>query len=420
MAMYDSLTGLYNKWGFYFQVQEVLKNDSDTNYQIICSNIKSFKLVNDLFGLSAGDNLIKEIGNQLKEKGYSEGVYARLEADKFGIFVPNEYAQQIINLLLEAEFHVEGSSSYLIHIDIGVYEIDDKTIPVSLMCDRANMALDTIKEDRIKQVAYFKETMREQVLREQVLYGDLRRAIKNKEMIIYLQGLYDSHENIIGAEALVRWNHPKKGILSAGEFVETLEQNGLIVSLDKYIWELACEQLFQWKEEGKDNLFLSVNISAKDFESIDVGDVLTNLVRKYNISPEKLRLEITETALMKDIDRNLKVIDGLRANGFIVEIDDFGSGYSSLNMLKDIIADAVKLDMKFLQKCKDEERGKMILQTMVELVKKLGMQVIVEGVETQEQFNLLKEYDCDVFQGYHLMRPMDVEAFEQKIEADLS
>lgn len=171
------------------------------------------------------------------------------------------------------------------------------------------------------------------------------------------------------------------------------------------------------ENRGKGQFVLSVNISAKDFETIDVCEVLTKLVHKYDISPKKLRLEITETALMQDIDRNIVVIDSLRANGFIVEIDDFGSGYSSLNMLKDFTADVVKLDMKFLQSCKDEERGKTILQLMVELVKKLGMQVIVEGIETQEQLNLLKEYKCDVFQGYYLMRPMSVENFEREIAA---
>lgn len=416
MKMKDSVTGLYNKWGFYFKVQKILANDTEKKYQIICPDIKQFKLVNDLFGVSAGDKLLRDIGNLLKEKGYSKGVCARLEADKFAIFVPDKYAQKTIDLLLEAEFHVTESTSYLIHINIGVYEIDDKTIPVSLMCDRAHLALSTIKEDRTKQVAYFRDIMREQVLREQLMSEELLRAIKNKEMLIYLQGLYDASENIIGAEALVRWNHPTRGILSAGEFVEVLEKNGLIVNLDKYIWELACEQLYKWREEGKDDLFLSVNISAKDFEAMDVCDILTNLVNKYGISPEKLRLEITETVLMRDIDRNLKIIEDLRKKGFIVEIDDFGSGYSSLNMLKDIIADVVKLDMKFLQKCNNEERSKMILRVMVDLIQKLGMQVIVEGVETQEQFNLLKKYKCDVFQGYYLMRPMDIENFERKME----
>ncbi len=415
MEMHDSLTGLYNKWGFFFEVQELLKKDTDTNYQILCSNIKHFKLVNDLFGISTGDMLIKSIAGTLKNNICEKCILARLEADKFAVFVPNESAQSIIDLFLNTEFKVKGNNSYLIQIDIGVYEIDDRLVPVSLMCDRANMALATIKEDRGKNIAYFKETMREQMLKEQVLYGELHRAIKGQEMTIYLQGIYNSQEQIIGAEALVRWNHPAKGILSAGEFVETLEKNGLIVTLDKYIWELACKQLQKWSMENKDNLFLSVNISAKDFESIDVCNVLTNLVTEYNISPKKLRLEITETALMEDIERNLKVIDGLRENGFIVEIDDFGSGYSSLNMLKDITADIVKLDMKFLQTCKDEERSKTILQAMVELVKKLNMQVLVEGVETREQLELLKEYQCDAFQGYYLMRPMDIESFENQV-----
>lgn len=417
MERHDNLTGLYNKWGFFFNVQEVLKNNDDKNYQIICSNIKHFKLVNDLFGFEAGDTLIKEIADSLRKKEVVSGIYARLDADTFAIFVEEQYSRQIIDLFLKTEFHVKGSKSYRIHIDMGVYEIDDKIIPVSLMCDRAKMALDTIKDDRTKQVAYFKETMREQMLKEQLLYGELKRAIINNEMIIYLQGVFDSHEKIIGAEALVRWNHPGKGILPAGEFVEILEKNGLITNLDKYIWELACKQLCKWREEGKDNLFLAVNISAKDFESMDVCKVLTNLVKKYKVSPEKLRLEITETALMENIEGNLKVIKNLQKNGFIVEIDDFGSGYSSLNMLKDITADVVKLDMKFLQKCKDEERSKIILQVMVELVKKLDMQVIVEGVETREQLNLLKEYKCDAFQGYYLMRPTDIENFEKIVMA---
>lgn len=416
MEVYDNMTGAYNKWSFFSIVQDALEKSGEVKYQIICSNVKHFKLINDLFGIATGDDIIKQIGNTLRECIGKNGVYARMEADKFAILVSDKYAQKVIDTLLQTVFTVEKDSSYMVHIDLGVYEIDDKAIPVSLMCDRANMALDTIKEDRGTQIAYFKETIREQILKEQLLYGELQRALKNKEMTIFLQGLYNSEKKIIGAEALVRWNHPTKGFLSAGAFVETLEKNGLVVDLDKYIWELACEQLRSWQENGKEDLFLAVNISAKDFECIDVCEVLLNLVRQYEIPPQKLRLEITETVLMNDIDRNLKVIDRLKENGFVVEIDDFGSGYSSLNMLKDIIADVVKLDMKFLAKSKHEDRSKIILQVIVDLIKKLGMEVIVEGVETKEQFEMLKEYKCDAFQGYYLMKPMDVESFEQELE----
>lgn len=415
METKDTLTGLFNKWGFFFRVQEILKQKNNKKYQIICFDVKHFKLINDLFGFSAGDRVLKKIADSLFESRTEEGVFARIDSDKFGAFVEKKNAHQIIAKLTEKELYVEGSSTYLVRISMGVYEIDDKTIPVSLMYDRAKMALDTIKEDRVQQVAYFKETMREKMVNEQVLYNELYRAIKNEEMIIYLQGLYNAEKKIVGAEALVRWKHPVKGILSAGMFVEDLEKDGLIVALDQYIWELACKQLQKWSVEGNEDLFLSVNVSAKDFESIDVCETLLKLVKKYNILPEKLRIEITETTLMDDVDRNLKVIDKLQENGFIVEIDDFGSGYSSLNMLKDICADVVKLDMKFLQKAKDEERSKIILRTMVDLVKKLKMQVVVEGVETEEQFVLLKEYNCDLFQGYYLMHPESIEAFEDKL-----
>ena len=415
METKDTLTGLFNKWGFFFRVQEILKQKNNKKYQIICFDVKRFKLINDLFGFSAGDGVLKKIADSLFENRTEDGVFARIDSDKFGVFCRKKNAQRIIRMLTEMELYVEGSSTYLVRISMGVYKIDDKTIPVSLMYDRAKMALDTIKEDRVQQVAYFKETMREKMVNEQVLYNELYRAIKNEEMIIYLQGLYNAEKKIVGAEALVRWKHPVKGILSAGMFVEDLEKDGLIVALDQYIWELACKQLQKWSVEGNEDLFLSVNVSAKDFESIDVCETLLKLVKKYNILPEKLRIEITETTLMDDVDRNLKVIDKLQENGFIVEIDDFGSGYSSLNMLKDICADVVKLDMKFLQKAKDEERSKIILRTMVDLVKKLKMQVVVEGVETEEQFVLLKEYNCDLFQGYYLMHPESIEAFEDKL-----
>ena len=411
----DELTGLYNRWGFYFKVEERLKQAGERKYQLLCANIKSFKLINDLFGFAAGNRMLKNMGAAIAKQACEECVYARINADYFGILVPEDKVPDMLKMLTESDFYAKEDKDYLLHINVGIYEIDDTTIPVSLMYDRAHLALNAIRNDRSKHVAYFKENMREQMLKEQYLYNELHRAIKNREMIMYLQGLYDAEQNVVGAEALVRWNHPEKGILPAGMFVETLEQNGLISTLDKYIWELACEQLKKWEQEDKGQLFLSVNISAKDFEDMDVCEVLTGLVRKHGVPPEKLRLEITETTLMKDIETNLKVVNALRTNGFMVEIDDFGSGYSSLNMLKEIMADVVKLDMKFLQKCSDEQRSRTILQTMVELIKKLGMQTVVEGVETKEQFELLKEYRCDVFQGYYLMRPQPIDCFEKSV-----
>ena len=193
-----------------------------------------------------------------------------------------------------------------------------------------------------------------------------------------------------------------------------LKKNGMIVKLDQYMWEAACKQLRKWKDEGKKDMYISVNISPKDFYFMDVKQVLTDLVKKYNIEPQKLKLEITETAIMTNIDNPVEILDGLRKEGFIIEMDDFGSGYSSLNMLKDIYVDILKIDMAFLRKSNDEERGRKILKTMIQLAKDLEMPTITEGVETLEQVEFLKAMGCKMFQGYYFAKPMDVATFEEK------
>lgn len=416
MKNYDYLTGLYSKEGFFEKVAEVLTRNPEGKYQIIISNIKQFKLVNDLFGSQAGDELLVKIANTLKNSAIPDAEFGRIGADNFCIFVSTEHSEEILDLLLETEFYANEENSYRVYFDAGVYDITDPDLPVYIMCDRAKMALSTLKGDRLEKIAYYSDELRERALKEQILIGELQRAIDNREILIYFQGIFDSFENMLGAEALVRWQHPEKGLMSAGEFIKILEDNGMIVKLDQYIWRLACEQLKKWQEEGKDNLFLSVNISARDFEAIDVCQVISGLVKEYEIDARKLRLEITETALMNNVDSTLNVIERLREQGFIVEIDDFGSGYSSLNMLKDIIADVVKLDMKFLHKSKNEERSKTILRMMVALVKELNMQILVEGVETEDQLDFLKELDCDAFQGYFFMRPMSEESFRKEIK----
>ena len=199
-----------------------------------------------------------------------------------------------------------------------------------------------------------------------------------------------------------------------GEFIPVFERNGMIVKLDQYMWEAACKQLRKWKDEGKKDMYISVNISPKDFYFMDVKQVLVDLVKKYNIEPRKLKLEITETAIMTNIDNPMEILDGLRKEGFIIEMDDFGSGYSSLNMLKDIYVDILKIDMAFLRKSNDEERGRKILKTMIRLAKDLEMPTITEGVETLEQVEFLKAMGCKMFQGYYFAKPMDVATFEEK------
>jgi EAL domain-containing protein (putative c-di-GMP-specific phosphodiesterase class I) len=199
-----------------------------------------------------------------------------------------------------------------------------------------------------------------------------------------------------------------------GDFIETLENAGLIQKLDMYIWELAVRQLSKWRTEGREKLTISVNMSARDFYSIDVYDVLTGLVDRYGVDSRMLRLEITETALLVDPDKSDGIVSKLRENGFLVEIDDFGKGYSSLSLLKNIEADVLKIDMGFLREIRDSERSRIILKSIICLAESLGMDVITEGVETEQQLRVLSEMGCSYYQGYYFSRPVPVDEFETK------
>ena len=231
--------------------------------------------------------------------------------------------------------------------------------------------------------------------------------------MVYLQAQCDSEGIVIGAEALVRWIHPSEGVMPPYRFIPLFEKNGLISKVDLFVWEEAAKLLRKWREEGKGEYYISVNISPADFYFLDIYKELVRIVEKYVIDPKRLKLEITETVIMKDVESRLMIVEKLRDYGFTVEMDDFGSGYSSLNMLKDISVDVLKLDMGFLYKTKDEEKSRKIIGMIVQLSKALEMPVICEGVETQSQFEFLRNIKCDYFQGYLFAKPVSVKEFEE-------
>ena len=372
-------------------------------------------MINDIFGTERGDKLLIRIGKSLRLCTKEDEIYARLESDRFGLLMKKEYFQEeIFTKEVTRVLHIEGNEAYPIQLCIGVYEVTDREVPVSVMCDRALMAAATLKGNYGRQIAYYDEELRRSVLREQELTGELEDAIATRQFKMYLQPQMDGEGKMLGAEALVRWIHPVKGMISPAEFIGVFERNGTITKLDYYMWETACMQLRKWKEQGREDIYISVNISPKDFYFMDVYKAFTELVAKHGISPANLKLEITETAMMSELERQRKLIARLRAAGFVVEMDDFGSGYSSLNMLKDIQVDTLKIDMAFLGKTDNEDRASKILKMVVELSKQLEIPVITEGVETHDQVEFLRKIGCDMFQGYYFAKPMDVSAFEEK------
>ncbi len=413
MELYDKLTGLYNYEGFMSKVKTCLDIGKHEKYILMRFDIKNFKLVNDIFGMEAGDRLLCKVANTLRKKDLPDAIYCRIECDRFGMLLPEKYEDEMVELLARTPFYADYNENYQVYIYMGIYKIADKSIPVSMMSDRANIALGTVKGNRFVRIAIYDESMYKDIVQECELSTELTRAIDKGELKIYLQPQMTVEGTVVGAEVLVRWNHPERGILNPDDFLPVFEKNYKIVDIDKYVWELTCRQLRKWNDEGKNNLYLSVNISPRDFECIDVYGTLTSLVEKYQIEPEQLRIEITETTIMQNPQKQIELIGKLRLAKFYVEMDDFGSGYSSLGMLKDIHLDAIKLDMRFLSKGVDDDRGKKVLKLMVKLIKELEMTAIAEGVETEEEVEYLKEIGCDIFQGYHFSRPVPVEEFEK-------
>ncbi|WP_281085568.1 EAL domain-containing protein [Eubacterium ruminantium] len=414
-ADHDSLTGLYNDSALKRKIEERLRENPDTEYYIVTSNIKEFKIINDVFGRTSGDALLKQCAEILSKISVKDEIFGRIGADKFGLLVRKELFDEELFLKSSKDMvKIPENEDYPLIIQIGVYEVVDRNMPVSAMFDRAYMAMSSIKDDVNIRIAYYENEMREDLVWEQKILGELEDAIKEKHLLPYLQPQVDVDGKIEGAEVLVRWRHPQEGLRMPGKFINVLEKNGKIVNLDMYIWEEACIILKSWKERGFDNMYLSVNISPKDFYYVDLYEVFMKLIEKYELDAKNLRLEITESVVMNDIEQKLLVINKLRSAGFLIEMDDFGSGYSSLNLLKDLPVDILKLDMVFLKETRNPERAKIILQEIINMARKLIIPVISEGVETEEQVSFLSDMGCGMFQGYYFAKPISLEEFEEK------
>ena len=417
LATHDTLTGLYNKSHFAVKSAEILKSHPDEEWLLLSSNIKDFKLINDLFGMEKGNAVLKMEAGLLKERCHDGIVYGRIGGDKFAICMPKaRFQEEYFTDAIQTMGQVFNNDLYHLHIYIGVYEITDINEDISIMCDKANFAIKTLNENYARSIAYYNDTILNNTILEKQLVGDFDQALKEKQFCMYLQPQMTSEGKMLGAEALVRWQHPKRGLIFPGDFIEVFEKTGLIYRLDRFIWELAVQKLARWQQEGHSDLYISVNISTKDFYYMNVYETITALVEKYRIIPSTLKLEITETAIMTGTAGELDMIEQFREYGFQVEIDDFGSGYSSFNTLKDMDVDVLKIDMGFLRTSKPEnlEKSMSILNMIISLSKTLGLSVVTEGVETKEQVVKLTQMGCRIYQGYYFSKPIPVEEFEKR------
>ena len=412
---FDPLTKVYSREYFFEKAQERILSNPEVDYYMICTDIKDFKLINDLYGNEIANNLLIKEAEQLRIYFQKTAVYGRIGGDKFAMCIPKE-------TLWEPDFfrltdNLKGmfrKSSYQLQIYAGVYEMQDIKESISVACDKANIAIASIEGDYQKKVAYYNQGFIENELKRKQVLSEFDLALRKNQFCIFLQPQTGKDGTAHGAEALVRWYHPTRGLLMPGEFIGYLEQAGVIYKLDAYVWEQAAFRLSEWKKIGRGDLHISVNISTKDFYYMDIYATVTGLVEKYDIDPSNLRLEITETALATNFVDILEVVTKLQESGFIIEIDDFGSGYSSFNMLKDFNADILKIDREFLNETANQKRSRTILEGIIRLSVQMQMDVISEGVETREQVDMLTDMGCGMFQGYYFSKPISVEEFERK------
>ena len=412
-ATHDTLTELYTKEHLFEKFAEILKENPDRNYLVIYSNISDFKIVNDIFGNQFGDFVLKYIAGTIQQEMDGKGIAGRLVGDTFGMCIPEDkFVEEEIVRELTHFTVTDGEVEHFLLMHLGVYKVIDRSLDVSYMFDRARIALSTIKDDYHTYIAYFDSEMREKVLWEQKITTQLSMALSEGQIVPFLQPIVDEKSRVVGAEALVRWKHPEEGFLAPFRFIPVFERNGMIADIDRYMWRCACETLYRWQQEDRD-LFISINISPKDFYFMDVGQEIRNIVKEFGIDQKLLRIEVTESVMMSEQDRIMTVLDDFRRDGFLVEMDDFGSGYSSLNMLKDMPVDLIKIDMAFLRKSEHSDRATIILKNIVRLSEELGLISLTEGVETEEQYKMLADMGCKLFQGYHFAKPMPINEFER-------
>ncbi len=412
---FDRMTGLYNRNGFYTKARDFMLENPNGRYAIVRLDIEKFRVVNSVLGIEAGDYIIKYVADELKFLVAGNGVIGRIHGDVFVVCMPYDNVQPLGDFLPKvAEIQPVGIQ-YEIEIATGVYVVDSVFTPVELMCDLADMAVKSVKGDYNRKYEFYEEGQRETMLAEQRIVQSMEKALGENQFKVYFQPQYNiDNGKIIAAEALVRWVHPTEGFITPDKFIPIFEKNGFITLLDQYVLEQVCQFLDKWRSQGKKLFPISVNVSRVDLFNMNFCEIIYQTARRYHIDPQLIELEITETAYMDNPDLLIEKTETLQNYGFKVLMDDFGSGYSCLNMLKDVPVDILKIDLKFLTGIVESKRGGSILKSIVSMARELKIPTIAEGVENEAQVEILSQLGCDFAQGYHYNRPMSAGEFEDR------
>ncbi|MEG1683683.1 MAG: EAL domain-containing protein, partial [Oscillospiraceae bacterium] len=418
-AEYDALTGIYNKAKFFEVTRAMLDANRDKRFVFARLDIEKFQLINSFYGVEEGDKLLRHLARQVVTggAGLRNFTYGRMEADVFVFCLPNPGDKALMDGIAACRMHL---ADYPLDFDLvptfGLYHIVDPDMPLQEMYDNACLAAKSCKGNYMQSYALYTGEMSENIIRDQRIVNNMKTALARHQFVVFLQPKYDLNNNrMAGAEALVRWRDPQRGMISPAEFISVFERNGFITQLDYYVWERVCQLLQKWRRAGQSPEPISVNISRVNFYNPRLVDNLCRLVRKYDVPPALLQLELTESAYVDSPKMIRETMLRFKKEGFSLLMDDFGSGYSSLNVLKDIPVDILKIDMSFLSQTEAVGRSENILASVVRMAKWLNMPVIAEGVEHQNQVDFLRSIGCEYVQGYYFAKPLPVHEYEKLI-----
>ena len=413
----DVLTGLYSREYFYRYAEQLDQYHPETPMDAIVIDINHFRMINERFGTAYGDAVLRCVGGRVRDMVRDEGgIVCRRESDTFLVYCPHgrDY-RAILNGASDSLAASDGPGSR-IRLRMGVYENVDKALDIERRFDRAQIAADSVRLSFSHAIGFYDEKLHKKELYDEQLIEDFHAAVDERQFEVWYQPKFDIRRKtpfLTSAEALVRWRHPKLGMVSPGVFIPLFEANGLIETLDRFVWRETAAQLRDWKDRLGFCVPVSVNVSRVDMLDPGLVDIFTELLREYGLTAQELLLEITESAYTQDSDQIIQTVTALRRLGFRVEMDDFGTGYSSLNMLSTLPIDALKLDMQFIRNAFAQRRNTRMLEVIIELAGSLAVPVIAEGVETAEQLGALRAMGCDIVQGYYFSKPVPAGEFER-------
>lgn len=418
----DRITGLYSRNFFYEYANRLFQYHTEMHMDAAVLNIEQFHSVNAVNGREFGDSVLKRIGEEIRAFiSGTQGIASRVEADRFDLYCLHQPDYRaVLNRIQEAVNR--HSPNVSIHLRMGVMPWREGVEPV-LMLDRAQAACNMVRGNYQNPLMIYNEEMQAQELMNRRLLNDLNSAVSEHQLQVYYQPKYDIQcdpPRLSSAEALIRWKHPELGMVSPGQFVPLFEGNGLISRVDHYVWEEAARQVREWKDRYGFVLPVSVNLSRADVFDPALVDRLIRLIEENHLDYKDIKLEVTESAYTDKASTVLETIHRLRELGFEIEMDDFGSGYSSLNMLSDMPIDVLKMDMKFVRNIETSDTDMRLVKLILDIARYLGVKVVAEGVETEGQLRLLKDVGCDLIQGFYFSRPVPPEEFEKLIEKEIA